>query len=630
MLLVEAAHWLPWRLPLTDNHFIRIADATSVTMVISGVAFFAIKLSDGLFYLVQWLPVIIVFLLCAQLYSERQSTPFKAIVATLRKRPATADGSDAESVDLRLPYFFLTLVAASIAAPMTPAFYLISGFLIIWALWNVRPSRYHPAFWFSFVSAALAMGFVFHIGLSQLQGVVQEITSHWLENDWSNRDLNHSSTAFGKIGRLKLSEEIIMRIHSSVAGTQASGLLLQQAEYNRYAGSTWFADNREFQPLPKPSSGNTWFLSGERPLQAGHLSVATYLSRGEGILALPRGSYAINSAAGRFSRYAYGAFSVEDAPKLLNYEVYYQRNQTNASPVRPHDQEVPAAYTQLMTNIVTELGLATLPPEKAALKLKQFFEHNFTYSLFQDDTDLLQSPLHYFLLQGRHGHCEYFATASVLLLRAAGIPARYVNGFAMTEYDTAKDLFIVRKRHAHAWTLAYLNGRWTELDYTPSTWAAMEADAAPWWQSIYDTVSNLIFALNQWWLAKPRSLWKYVLIPFGIFAVIYLFTKFKPGSLRFRFTRKIPSNPNSNDYPGKDSPFYTIINHLEKTLAPRHAGEPLKHWLQRLSQTSDLDLNALNALVEQHYSYRFSAQSQESFDKEIFTRQVTEWLATEK
>ena len=41
------------------------------------------------------------------------------------------------------------------------------------------------------------------------------------------------------------------------------------------------------------------------------------------------------------------------------------------------------------------------------------------------------TPLADFLLRTRSGHCEYYATATVLLLRAAGIPARYAHANAV-------------------------------------------------------------------------------------------------------------------------------------------------------------------------------------------------------
>src|SRR5262249_14522877 len=44
-------------------------------------------------------------------------------------------------------------------------------------------------------------------------------------------------------------------------------------------------------------------------------------------------------------------------------------------------------------------------------------------------------PVEDFLFERRAGHCEYFATAMVILLRASGIPARYVNGYLGGEWN---------------------------------------------------------------------------------------------------------------------------------------------------------------------------------------------------
>ena len=38
-----------------------------------------------------------------------------------------------------------------------------------------------------------------------------------------------------------------------------------------------------------------------------------------------------------------------------------------------------------------------------------------------------------FLLKTRAGHCEHFATATTMLLRAAGVPTRYAVGYSVQE-----------------------------------------------------------------------------------------------------------------------------------------------------------------------------------------------------
>lgn len=70
---------------------------------------------------------------------------------------------------------------------------------------------------------------------------------------------------------------------------------------------------------------------------------------------------------------------------------------------------------------------------------------NYNYSLELPDHE---RPLFDFF-ERRAGHCEMFATALTLMLRAAGVPAVLVNGFRGAE--TMDDYFLVRQRNAHTW-----------------------------------------------------------------------------------------------------------------------------------------------------------------------------------
>ena len=74
--------------------------------------------------------------------------------------------------------------------------------------------------------------------------------------------------------------------------------------------------------------------------------------------------------------------------------------------------------------------------------------------------------LDYFLLESRQGYCNYFATAFVLLARAQGIPARYVQGFCVPM--RGKKEAVVYSYMAHAWPEAYLDGiGWIPFEPTP-------------------------------------------------------------------------------------------------------------------------------------------------------------------
>lgn len=73
----------------------------------------------------------------------------------------------------------------------------------------------------------------------------------------------------------------------------------------------------------------------------------------------------------------------------------------------------------------------------------------------------------WFLNESGQGYCMHYATAATLLLRTAGIPARYVSGYvAYTPYRMARTE--VTDHAAHAWVEVYVDGvGWFPLEFTP-------------------------------------------------------------------------------------------------------------------------------------------------------------------
>ena len=86
-----------------------------------------------------------------------------------------------------------------------------------------------------------------------------------------------------------------------------------------------------------------------------------------------------------------------------------------------------------------------------------------------------------FLFDTKTGYCEHFSSSFVFLMRAAGVPARVVTGYAGGYHNPVGDYWIVRNSDAHAWAEVWLPGRgWVRVDPT--------AAVAP--ERIYDTVAD--------------------------------------------------------------------------------------------------------------------------------------------
>lgn len=99
--------------------------------------------------------------------------------------------------------------------------------------------------------------------------------------------------------------------------------------------------------------------------------------------------------------------------------------------------------------------------------LKMLRDQKFVYTL---EPPLLGThAVDEFLFKTRAGFCEHFASAFVVLMRAAGVPARVVTGYLGGEYNALGNYLIVRQSDAHAWTEVWLDNRgWVRVDPTNS------------------------------------------------------------------------------------------------------------------------------------------------------------------
>jgi len=76
-----------------------------------------------------------------------------------------------------------------------------------------------------------------------------------------------------------------------------------------------------------------------------------------------------------------------------------------------------------------------------------------------------QDGVDYFLFEAKEGYCDYYASAMVAMLRAVGVPARYVRGFSLGEQD--RGVFHVLANNAHAWPEVFFPGYgWVEFEPT--------------------------------------------------------------------------------------------------------------------------------------------------------------------
>lgn len=105
------------------------------------------------------------------------------------------------------------------------------------------------------------------------------------------------------------------------------------------------------------------------------------------------------------------------------------------------------------------------------------------YTLSPGKTPYGKDFVEYFLYENQKGYCTYFASAAGVMLRAAGVPTRYVEGFTVKPEDFSDANLAPQEKwlddfptydielqdnRAHAWIEIYIDGMgWQPFDVTP-------------------------------------------------------------------------------------------------------------------------------------------------------------------
>jgi len=476
-VLLEARHVVRSRWDLSRADFNRVSDLSAVLLVLVAVyQFVGTDAARAVLAILEWLPLILLALVTCQIYSVAGTVDLSIFFWSLRRRANERPDTPGWPVDLTYPYVLLAILSASAANVRTGTFFAGATLLAAWALWGARPPRCAVAVWTATFAVAVIVGWAGHIGVAAAQRALERAAQAWLL-DVMRREADpfKSSTALGEIGEVKLSTRILLRVESR-GGMRPPGLL-REATYNVYNTPTWYAVDAPFVPVPPESGGSTWRL-GALAAERGRVTIAAYLRRGRGVLPAPSGSRELDDLlVVELARNPLGSLRVAEGLGLVRYAARFADGTADAPP-RSLDMVIPRSEQAAVERAAGELGLHGKTPEEALAALRAWFSGGFRYSRYLGAPSAGASPLADFFFRTRAGHCEYFATGTVLLLRAAGIPTRYAIGYAVHEWSALEGRFIVRANDAHAWALAWIGGAWREVDTTPAEWVAVEREPA--------------------------------------------------------------------------------------------------------------------------------------------------------
>jgi transglutaminase-like putative cysteine protease len=454
-------------------------------------------------------------------------------------------------------------------------------------------------------------------------------------------------TSMGDIGDLKLSAKIVIRLQPKIVGEVPA--YLHEASYRTYnpRSRTWYAGGTVNDPfdIVQPETDNTSWILISGKTNSASVNIACYLDGrspdgdSEGVLPLPSGCSRLENLTEFVGVYALkknktGAV-LATGPGLMIFDARYGPGASvDSAPdtsTNNFDLNVPSDELPALDAVISEIKISLGDDDqKKLLTVERFFAANFTYSTWQGEDKKATTnatPLTRFLLTSRSGHCEYFATSTVLVLRRLGIPARYAVGYAV--HEASGSGYVVRERDAHAWCLAWnaATKSWDDFDTTPASWVAVESGRASFLDWLSDLKSWLGFQFEKfrWRQAHLQQYIFWSLIP--VLAVLLY-------HIIFRRRGKLKSLKGKNEnvapviWPGLDSEFYQLESKLAARGLPRQPSELLSDWLERaLMEPALADLRApLQKLLQLHYRHRFDPQGLNVDEREKLKREVKDCL----
>lgn len=592
-VIFESSRIVKTKFDLKTADYIRISDLSSVIMIILLIYSFLDNEPRMIFLsFIASMPIVFMPLMFAQLYSTKNTV----VIGT-----AVGKGVHAHKpLDIRAVYMMMIFISSASTGPGDKFFISVTAFLVLW-LFSASVKNFRTFVRYAFFSIAafgLVLMFSMTIVVSHrlLREKMMELYRNWYLSQTS--DPFKSSTAMGETGYLKLSGNIVMRIFPEKK--VGIPIYLKMADYNILAGSVWHSRSKDTAPV-FPDGQMEWQVFQEGPGRES-ISFSIWMGKeGKGVLALPEGAkraYKMDVAG--LEKTGLGSILVDEGPDLLEYVMTYDQGVRNEPPPDSKDLIVPDSEKDVIRSTIEKNSLKGSSDAQTLNNIELFFS-GFSYTLMLEGSGE-RSVLNDFLNRTRSGHCEYFATATALLLRESGIPARYSTGYSVSEFSGLEGKYLVRARDAHAWVTAYIDGGWKTVDTTPPQWKEVDSGKGSVFEPVKDFFSWVRIQYENFRRQKNEQFNRLLIVIASILTIFMMFRVF------FR-KRTVKNESSVSDFSGLkaglDSPFYQVLIKCKEDGIIKSDSETLRKWIVknsgRLKNPADL-----MELISLHEELRFN------------------------
>lgn len=635
-LITEGAHWTRIRWDFNEEACSRAWHLSSLAIALAALLIWL----DGnrysaLLIMLSWLPALIIPMQFVQSYGLRDSLPLNSFSFLAKQYRARSRrfGLTQENTSFNFGnvMFAVTIVATTVGIKASSNLFL-PGLLILsgWMLMSAAKSR-----------LLILLPVLLLAGLMALAGrLALEKADDWIGTSGgqrgSNFDPNLVSTMIGKPGSVVQSEDIVWRIKP--AHKTPVPRLLRTASFNNFLGVNWRNQRLgkiDFQDLDSILVNNiTYYLIKENESSRDVSYFPSFTLRGtataETPLPLPGDAKMLSGfALEGVERNSFGTVRVFPKDPVIEGAVLWQGDSNpELPPIVLEDLQIPISEREIIHHIIDQIDInsdASLS-EKLA-KLRTFFHQQFQYTR---ELTIRQpysingktTAIGRFLTEVRAGHCEYFATSAILILRASGIPSRYTTGYAVIERDMKHGGFLIRGTHGHSWCRVWdqNSGLWIDFDPTPPDWTGSVTAEPRFAQRLNDDLKRLRedFFL---WRNRPENRVKVTLIMLtvGLVSAIFILRRL------WRSRRRLLTAGPATEYEGViiETPLHSLEPSARKQLGDRPTGETYAHWLTRLRPMLAND-HVLDEAITLHQRLRFDPSIPHEEDFQRLTKLVAE------
>jgi len=320
--------------------------------------------------------------------------------------------------------------------------------------------------------------------------------------------------SLGDLGRIRGDSSVVLRVTTLMGDMPAPGEgYWRGLAFDRFDGRSWSISSGGRRALPgDPELGMSVIAPEQRKrLRATRVEEIVREAVTGGVLFASGDPVRIEGPLGRLQRDATGGlYAPAGAGGRVRYAISSHEPPRNVAALRADHATLPAGDARYLALPPLGDGVAALAHEAVAdassdvdraLALEAFLRRTGHYTDLPpklDPTDPV-SPLERFLLGGRAGHCEYFASAMVVMARNVGLPARLVNGFAGGRENSIGGFLELTGSDAHAWVeVHFASAGWVAFDPTPPDLRLRGAAAL----SIGERIEALRSALELFWFNR--------------------------------------------------------------------------------------------------------------------------------